>query len=107
MEDRLHHASRPGRRHPRSRQCDPPGPCACRIPTVPRQLIFLGPTGVGKNRTGSRLAEFLFDDEQSMVRIDMFEYQEKHTVSRLRRTPGYIDTRRQASDRAVRRRPTQ
>ena len=46
-------------------------------------FIFLGPTGVGKTELARALAEFLFDDEQAMVRIDMSEYQEKHTVSRL------------------------
>ena len=46
-------------------------------------FLFLGPTGVGKTETARALAEFLFDDEQAMVRIDMSEYQEKHTVSRL------------------------
>ncbi len=46
-------------------------------------FIFLGPTGVGKTELARALAAFLFDDEQAMVRIDMSEYQEKHTVSRL------------------------
>ena len=46
-------------------------------------FVFLGPTGVGKTELGRALAEFLFDDEQAMIRIDMSEYQEKHTVSRL------------------------
>ena len=46
-------------------------------------FIFLGPTGVGKTELARALAEFLFDDEQAMIRIDMSEYQEKHTVSRL------------------------
>jgi ATP-dependent Clp protease ATP-binding subunit ClpB len=44
-------------------------------------FIFLGPTGVGKTELARALAEFLFDDEQAMVRIDMSEYQEKHTVA--------------------------
>ena len=48
-------------------------------------FIFLGPTGVGKTELARALAEFLFDDEHSMIRIDMSEYQEKHTVSRLDR----------------------
>jgi len=43
-------------------------------------FIFLGPTGVGKTETARALAEFLFDDEQSMIRIDMSEYMEKHAV---------------------------
>jgi ATP-dependent Clp protease ATP-binding subunit ClpB len=54
-------------------------------------FIFLGPTGVGKTELGRALAEFLFDDENAMVRIDMSEYQEKHTVSRLLGAPpGYV-----------------
>jgi ATP-dependent Clp protease ATP-binding subunit ClpB len=54
-------------------------------------FIFLGPTGVGKTELARALAEFLFDDEQSMVRIDMSEYQEKHAVSRLiGAPPGYV-----------------
>ena len=50
-------------------------------------FIFLGPTGVGKTELARALAEFLFDDEHSMIRIDMSEYQEKHTVSRLVAAP--------------------
>ena len=54
-------------------------------------FIFLGPTGVGKTELARALAEFLFDDEQAMVRVDMSEYQERHTVSRLvGAPPGYI-----------------
>jgi len=54
-------------------------------------FIFLGPTGVGKTELARALAEFLFDDEQNMVRIDMSEYMEKHTVSRLiGAPPGYV-----------------
>jgi ATP-dependent Clp protease ATP-binding subunit ClpB len=54
-------------------------------------FIFLGPTGVGKTELARALAEFLFDDEHAMVRIDMSEYQEKHTVSRLiGAPPGYV-----------------
>jgi ATP-dependent Clp protease ATP-binding subunit ClpB len=54
-------------------------------------FIFLGPTGVGKTELARALAEFLFDDEQNMVRIDMSEYMEKHTVARLvGAPPGYI-----------------
>jgi len=53
--------------------------------------LFLGPTGVGKTELARALAEFLFDDEHSMVRIDMSEYMEKHTVSRLvGAPPGYV-----------------
>jgi ATP-dependent Clp protease ATP-binding subunit ClpB len=54
-------------------------------------FIFLGPTGVGKTELARALAGFLFDDEQAMIRIDMGEYQEKHTVSRLiGAPPGYV-----------------
>ena len=54
-------------------------------------FIFLGPTGVGKTELARALAEFLFDDENAMIRIDMSEYQERHTVSRLiGAPPGYI-----------------
>jgi len=70
-------------------------------------FIFLGPTGVGKTELARALAEFLFDDEHSMIRIDMSEYQEKHTVSRLiGAPPGYVgyDEAGQLTE-AVRRRP--
>src|SRR5690606_36218804 len=54
-------------------------------------FIFLGPTGVGKTELARALAEFLFDDESAMVRIDMSEYQERHTVARLiGALPGYV-----------------
>jgi ATP-dependent Clp protease ATP-binding subunit ClpB len=54
-------------------------------------FMFLGPTGVGKTETARALAEFLFDDDRSMVRIDMSEYMEKHSVSRLiGAPPGYV-----------------
>ncbi|RPI99065.1 MAG: AAA family ATPase, partial [Candidatus Aminicenantes bacterium] len=54
-------------------------------------FIFLGPTGVGKTELARALAEFLFDDEKAMVRLDMSEYMEKHTVSRLiGAPPGYV-----------------
>jgi ATP-dependent Clp protease ATP-binding subunit ClpB len=54
-------------------------------------FIFLGPTGVGKTELARALAEFLFDDERAMVRLDMSEYMEKHTVSRLiGAPPGYV-----------------
>jgi ATP-dependent Clp protease ATP-binding subunit ClpB len=70
-------------------------------------FIFLGPTGVGKTETARALAEFLFDDEQSMIRLDMSEYMEKHSVSRLiGAPPGYVgyDEGGQLTE-AVRRRP--
>jgi len=70
-------------------------------------FIFLGPTGVGKTETARALAEFLFDDEQAMVRIDMSEYMEKHSVSRLiGAPPGYVGYDEGGSlTEAVRRRP--
>ena len=70
-------------------------------------FIFLGPTGVGKTELARALAEFLFDDERNMVRIDMSEYQERHTVARLiGAPPGYVgyDEGGQLTE-AVRRRP--
>jgi ATP-dependent Clp protease ATP-binding subunit ClpB len=70
-------------------------------------FIFIGPTGVGKTELARTLAEFLFDDERAMIRIDMSEYQEKHTVSRLvGAPPGYVgyDEGGQLTE-AVRRRP--
>jgi ATP-dependent Clp protease ATP-binding subunit ClpB len=70
-------------------------------------FIFLGPTGVGKTELARALAEFLFNDENAMVRIDMSEYQEKHTVSRLfGAPPGYIGFEEGGQlTEAVRRRP--
>jgi ATP-dependent Clp protease ATP-binding subunit ClpB len=70
-------------------------------------FLFLGPTGVGKTETARALAEFLFDDDQAMVRIDMSEYMEKHAVARLiGAPPGYVgyDEGGQLTE-AVRRRP--
>ncbi|HOC55305.1 MAG TPA: ATP-dependent chaperone ClpB [Verrucomicrobiota bacterium] len=70
-------------------------------------FIFLGPTGVGKTETARALAEFLFDDENAMTRIDMSEYMEKHTVARLiGAPPGYVGYEEggQLSE-AIRRRP--
>src|SRR6202000_3151673 len=70
-------------------------------------FIFLGPTGVGKTETARALAEFLFDDEHAMIRIDMSEYMEKHAVARLiGAPPGYIgyDEGGQLTE-AIRRRP--
>ena len=70
-------------------------------------FLFLGPTGVGKTETAKALAEFLFDDESAMVRIDMSEYMEKHAVSRLiGAPPGYVGYEEGgALTEAVRRRP--
>jgi ATP-dependent Clp protease ATP-binding subunit ClpB len=70
-------------------------------------FIFLGPTGVGKTELARALAEFLFDDEDAMIRVDMSEYQERHTISRLiGAPPGYVgyDEGGQLTE-AVRRRP--
>jgi len=70
-------------------------------------FVFLGPTGVGKTELARALAEFMFDDERAMVRLDMSEYQERHTVSRLvGAPPGYVgyDEGGQLTE-AVRRRP--
>jgi ATP-dependent Clp protease ATP-binding subunit ClpB len=70
-------------------------------------FIFLGPTGVGKTELARALAEFLFDNEQALIRLDMSEYQEKHTVARLLGAPpGYVgyDEGGQLTE-AVRRRP--
>jgi ATP-dependent Clp protease ATP-binding subunit ClpB len=70
-------------------------------------FIFLGPTGVGKTELARALAAFLFDDEHAMIRIDMSEYQEKHTVSRLiGAPPGYVGYEEAGQlTEAVRRRP--
>ena len=70
-------------------------------------FIFLGPTGVGKTELARSLADYLFDDESNMVRIDMSEYQEKHTVSRLiGAPPGYVGFEEGGQlTEAVRRRP--
>jgi ATP-dependent Clp protease ATP-binding subunit ClpB len=70
-------------------------------------FIFLGPTGVGKTELARALAEFLFDDEQALIRLDMSEYQEKHTVARMiGAPPGYVgyDEGGQLTE-AVRRKP--
>src|SRR5262249_35394851 len=70
-------------------------------------FLFLGPTGVGKTELARSLAEYLFDDERAMVRIDMSEYQEKHNVSRLvGAPPGYVGYEEGGQlTEAVRRRP--
>jgi len=70
-------------------------------------FIFLGPTGVGKTELAKALAEFLFDDEKAMIRLDMSEYMEKHTVSRLiGAPPGYVGFEEGGQlTEAVRRRP--
>ena len=70
-------------------------------------FIFLGPTGVGKTETARAFAEFLFDDERAMVRLDMSEYMEKHAVARMiGAPPGYIGYEEGGQlTEAVRRRP--
>ncbi len=70
-------------------------------------FLFLGPTGVGKTETARAVAEFLFDDARAMIRIDMSEYQEKHTLSRLiGAPPGYVGYEEAGQlTEAVRRRP--
>jgi ATP-dependent Clp protease ATP-binding subunit ClpB len=70
-------------------------------------FIFLGPTGVGKTELARALAEFLFDDEHALIRVDMSEYQEKHTVSRMvGAPPGYVGYEEAGQlTEAVRRRP--
>ncbi|MGD0115093.1 MAG: AAA family ATPase [Dehalococcoidia bacterium] len=70
-------------------------------------FIFLGPTGVGKTELAKALAEYMFDDEESMIRVDMSEYTERHTVSRLiGAPPGYVGYEEAGSlTEAVRRRP--
>jgi ATP-dependent Clp protease ATP-binding subunit ClpB len=70
-------------------------------------FLFLGPTGVGKTETARALAEFLFDDEGALIRIDMSEYQERHTVSRLiGAPPGYVGYEEAGQlTEAIRRRP--
>ena len=70
-------------------------------------FLFLGPTGVGKTETARALAEFLFDDERAMIRIDMSEYMERHTVARLiGAPPGYVGYEEGGQlTEAVRRRP--
>jgi ATP-dependent Clp protease ATP-binding subunit ClpB len=70
-------------------------------------FVFLGPTGVGKTELARALAEFMFDDERAMIRLDMSEYQERHTVSRLvGAPPGYVGYEEGGQlTEAVRRRP--
>ncbi len=70
-------------------------------------FIFLGPTGVGKTELARALAEFMFDDDRAMVRLDMSEYQERHTVARLvGAPPGYVGYEEGGQlTEAVRRRP--
>ena len=109
MEDRLHHrvvgqdqavrVVSEAVRRARAGLQDPKKPIG--------SFLFLGPTGVGKTELARALAEFLFDDERAMVRIDMSEYQEKHTVARMiGAPPGYVGYEEGgALTEAVRRRP--
>jgi ATP-dependent Clp protease ATP-binding subunit ClpB len=98
QDDALHAASAAVRRARAGLQ-DPNRPIG--------SFIFLGPTGVGKTETARALAAFLFDDEQAMVRIDMSEYMEKHSVARMiGAPPGYVGYEEGgALTEAVRRRP--
>jgi ATP-dependent Clp protease ATP-binding subunit ClpC len=109
MEDRLHeriigqeaaiHAISDAIRRARSGMKDPKRPTG--------SFIFIGPSGVGKTELAKALAEFLFDDEDALVRMDMSEYHEQHTVSRLfGAPPGYIGYEEGGQlTEAVRRRP--
>jgi ATP-dependent Clp protease ATP-binding subunit ClpB len=109
MEDRLHarvvgqeeavHAVADAVRRARAGLQDPNRPLG--------SFLFLGPTGVGKTELARALAEFLFDDEHAMIRIDMSEYMEKHTVARLiGAPPGYVGYEEGGQlTEAVRRRP--
>ena len=84
-----------------------PGPASPTRTGRPGSFLFLGPTGVGKTELAKALAEFLFDDERAMVRIDMSEYAEKHSVARLvGAPPGYVGYEEGGQlTEAVRRRP--
>ena len=110
MEESLGAAGgRPGR----GGRARSPTRCAGRAPASPTRtgrpasFLFLGPTGVGKTELAKALAEFLFDDERAMVRIDMSEYGEKHSVARLvGAPPGYVGYEEGGQlTEAVRRRP--
>ena len=99
----------PGGRR-RARWPTPSGGAAPAFPIPNRptgSFIFLGPTGVGKTETARALAEFLFDDERAMVRLDMSEYMEKHSVARMiGAPPGYVGYEEGGQlTEAVRRRP--
>jgi ATP-dependent Clp protease ATP-binding subunit ClpB len=109
MEERLHHrvvgqdeavsAVANALRRARTGLQDPNRPIG--------SFVFLGPTGVGKTELARALAEFMFDDERAMVRLDMSEYQERHTVARLvGAPPGYVGYEEGGQlTEAVRRRP--
>ncbi len=109
MEERLQPArGRPGRAGAPGRDAVRRARAGLQDPRRPiGSFLFLGPTGVGKTELARALAEFLFDDEHAMVRIDMSEYQEKHTVARMiGAPPGYVGYEEGgALTEAVRRRP--
>ncbi len=110
MEDRIDQTGdRAGRGRGRPFPMRFAGPAPdSRIPTDPSgSFIFMGPTGVGKTELAKALAEFIFDSEQAIVRIDMSEYMEKHSVSRLiGAPPGYVGYEEGGYlTEAVRRRP--
>ena len=89
-------------------RCYSSQPCRfARSKTTNRSFIFFGTTGVGKTELAKALADFLFNDENNMVRIDMSEYQERHTVSRLvGAPPGYVGYEESGQlTEAVRRKP--
>ena len=101
---------RPGRGDHRRFECGAPCPGRVAGPEPPdRSFLFLGPTGVGKTELTKALAEFLFDDEAAMVRIDMSEYMEKHwSPGSSARRPGYVGYEEGGDlTEAVRRRPYQ
>jgi ATP-dependent Clp protease ATP-binding subunit ClpB len=110
MEETWQARGRPGRGAGRRLQRRAPRARRAAGPNRPiGSFLFLGPTGVGKTELTKALAEFLFDDEQAMVRIDMSEYMEKHSVARLiGAPPGYVGYEEGgALTEAVRRRPYQ
>ena len=109
-------APRPSASSGRTRRCAPcrarcgAGAWACAIRASPSaSFLFLGPSGVGKTELAKALAEFLFDDEQSMTRLDMSEFMEKHMAQRLvGAPPGYVDSEEGGFlTEAVRRQPVQ
>ena len=87
--------------------CAAPAPASPTRTARPGRFLFLGPTGVGKTELAKSLADFLFDDERAMVRIDMSEYSERHAVARLiGAPPGYVGYEEGGQlTEAVRRRP--
>ncbi len=94
---RAHH--RAGGSHSCHFGCHPPGACWFEDPSRPiGSFIFIGPSGVGKTELAKALAEFMFGDAEALVRLDMSEYREQHTVSRLFGAPSDAwDTKRAVS----------